>query len=156
MTKVGIVIKSLYSSQLAYYLIKAINEFYSKNYNINFIIFVRDLVIPCVDPNCSVMRWEELWGFDGHVITTDIESTMRVMITPGPKSVTHYVYDLDWTDGVHKHIDLSGVYQNPDINLVARNEEYAKIIGRLWNRNNVEVLGDFKLDELLKLVGNLK
>lgn len=158
MDKVGIVLNSLFSSQLSYYALRNVNKYLSKEYLTNFIFFVRELVIPCIEPECGTMRWEELWGYDGHLITTDVESTRKAMMTPGPKSITFYAYDIDWfrrlkNSNPPRYEDFASIYQNPNIKIVARNEEYKKLIEGIWNIKVAGVVDDFNMEQMLEIVG---
>ena len=156
MNRIGIVINSLFSSQIAYYALRNINTNLTKDYLTNFIFFVKRMEVPCVEPECGVMRWEELWGFDGKVITTDIEGTRKTLKVPGPTDIWYYVYDLEWMRigrNTHKYEELASIYQNRSIKIIARNEEYAKIIERVWNRKPEGIAEDFDLNKILPLIG---
>lgn len=156
MNKIGIVTNSLYSSQTAYFAIRNVNQNLKKDYLTNFIFFLKELTIPCVEPECGVMRWEELWGFDGHVITTDIEGTRKALLSPGPLSITYYMYDLDWTRrgrNTPAYEEFAALYQNPNIRLIARNNEYKSLIEGIWNVKVAGVADDFNLDQILPIIG---
>lgn len=156
MNKIGVVINSLYSSQLAYYAIRNINDNIRKDYLTNFIFFVKDLVVPCVEPECGVMRWEELWGFDSHVVTTDLEGTRKALLTPGPKSINYYMYDLEWARRGKMALtyeDYAGIYQNPQVKLIAKTEEYKKMTENIWNTKVAGVCNDFNLTQMLPIIG---
>jgi hypothetical protein len=155
MNKIGILIDNLYASQLAYYVAHNVNQHLSKDWLTNFIIFVKDLVIPVLAPECAVMRWEELWGFEGKIISTTLEGTQKAVHTPGPTEIAYYAYDLDWTrlSGIPSYENLREVYQNKDIKLITRNDEYKKFIEWSWNRKVDGIAEDFDLKKILPVIG---
>lgn len=156
MNRIGIVMNSMFSSQNSYFIIRNVNNYLVKNYNTDFILFVKELTLPCIEPECGVMRWEELWGYDGHLITTDLEATKKAIVTPGPNTIYFYMNDLEWTRKNRvssKYEELASVYQNPQVKLIAKNEEYKKLTENIWNVDVYGVCHNFDVPKMLEIVG---
>jgi hypothetical protein len=136
---------------MAYYAIRNVNNYLVNNYLTNFNFFVKAVYAPCIEPKCGVMRWEELWGFQGKLITTNIESTRRVMKLPATFDHYYYVYDLDWLrigTKPWRFEELSEFYQNPSIKLLTRTKRNAELIKNIWG-TSAGVVEDFNINQLL-------
>ncbi len=95
---IGIVVPHLGSSQIAYETIKLTSKLN------NCIIFFEQLVEPCFKIDCAVMCINEMVGFTGILITSNINNTIMSdrLINRTKSKLYFYVWDLEWLRPTHK------------------------------------------------------
>lgn len=149
---VGILIKSLDTSQKCMSLCLSINSILDDTYNISPIVFYQELGKSVVLPRCCQLQQGHAWGFDGILISTDIQTTSVLSQCLRAKKKLFYVYDLEWF--YHKNIHyntLSQVYQNPEIDLIARTSQHFDILKKCW-KTPIGVLNDYDYTEFTEII----
>lgn len=149
MNKIGILINNLGLNQLANGLIHHTNEYLEKNQNFDIIAFVENVVNPSDTPHFAVMNLNEAWEYDGTLIATSLSTANKLLSFPGAKRRLFYVWDLEWVFMDGNFDELNAVYSNPKLELIARSDEYAKIIERCWNRPVKAVVDDCDIGALI-------
>ena len=110
--KIGIIIDDLSASQLSYYVIKNINEYLGSD-DCDFVIFFENSSTSILQPEVGTMNINEIWGFDGILISTSVSTTLS-MINTFAKAKYFYVWDLEWLRGQKRQYKkYSDVYTNP-------------------------------------------
>ncbi len=94
-TKVGFVLDSLDANQIAYTCIDSINKWSDENFGLSFTLFYRKNYLPSIDPKCPRYHVKDIMAFDGHLISTSIESSIAMQDAVKAKWY-YYIYDLDW------------------------------------------------------------
>lgn len=97
----------------------------------------------------SILTYYDMWysNADYHVATC-IYSAKNMLLNPKIKTVYFYVWNLEWTYGVHDYDNLKDVYANKKIELVARSEDHAKAIYESWNIKT-KVAYNFDLNDII-------
>ena len=154
MIKAGILLKKIDNSQLGYYVTKAVNKIAENVINTDIIVFAREHVVPPIMPLFSTMPEADIWGYDAPVIATDLETAMVLIDSCGPTKKYFYVWDLEWLRlGQFNHKQLSDIYNNEDIELIARTNRHYMIIKECWKEPSF-VMPDFNPKTLMEVITN--
>ena len=148
--KIGIIIDDLSASQLSYYVIKNINE-YLGSADCDFVIFFENSSTSILQPEVGTMNINEIWGFDGILISTSVSTTLS-MINTFAKAKYFYVWDLEWTRRHGKDFSyLIQAYNNKDVKLIARSKEHALAIENYANRTVDHIVNNFNLKKIVRI-----
>jgi len=152
MIKIGIILDNVGVSQLAYYAIQQSNKIIESRDDSTVIVFYCNMAKPCTQPCFPIMQIAEAWGFEGILISTDLQSTQKMLVMPSAEKKIFYIWDLEWTRGqVNNYHAMAEIYQNEDLTLIARSEEHKKAIEDAWNRPVRQINSDFDLEQVLEL-----
>ena len=147
---IGILLNNVGPGQLAYYSIRAINHWVKANPRSEVVLFYSNMTPSCLSANCAIMHYKEAYSYDGTVISTDLESSLKLLSFPGPKRKLFYVCDLEWLRQKPRPYSLfAGIYNNPKLELLARGDLHANILRDVWNRD-VKVFPDNELEKLFE------
>ena len=139
------------ASQLSYYVIKNINEYVGSD-NYDFVIFFENSATSILQPDVSIMNINEIWGFDGALISTSISTTLS-MVNAFAKSKYFYIWDLEWVRRHGKDFHyLIQAYNNRDVELIARSKEHALAIENYCNRKIDHVINNFDLKKIVRII----
>ena len=70
-----------------------------------------------------------------------------------PKNKLFYIWDLEWTRQHGKDFEfIVQAFTDPNIKLIARSEEHAKAIKNYCNRDVENIVNDFNLDKLVRII----
>lgn len=150
--KFGVMLENLGATQLNYHVIKNVNDYLDKNYKSDIIVFFNNYSVPCLDVRFSCMDIREVVGFNHPVIATDLLTASQLSMFHGPTQRLFYNWSLEWKTN-RNYEETSSVYQNSSLQLVTRNEQYARIISNCWNRKP-DVIGDFEIEKICCLIKN--
>lgn len=149
MNKLGFLLPHLGSSQAAFYTINTANIMFGQP-DIDITIFYKELFQPCSKPLCASMNAAEIWGFDGVLISTDIDTTLMSLNAVAPKRRLFYIWDLEWTHaGKNDFIYNMQAFRNPRVELVARSNSHAYVIDNYANRPVNAIIPDFNIHYIL-------
>jgi hypothetical protein len=149
--KAGIIIESLGMSQKAYEIIKQMNQIEFLDEYWDIIVFYLEYDRFIITPNFSTMNVSEAFGMDSPLISTSIETTKISSNCLRATKRFFYVFDLEWTMGDYNIDDLFRVYKNPDIELIARSQDHAKIIKQCW-KEPIAVIENFNYEQITKII----
>lgn len=153
MKKVGIFLNDLGNSQIASQAVFGINNYLANSDDVGFILFFLDNVAPSALPMCPTMAASEIFGFDGTVIATSMETASRLASLSGPTRKLYYVVDLPWIrpTGVVPYSPIRDIFTNKEVELVARSESHCRIIENCFNRRPIATVEDFNVNRLVEL-----
>jgi len=152
MRKLGIAVSSFGASQLSYLIINNINLYLEKEYKTDIIGFYENLIKYSLDPKFSCMQSVEMWGYDGPVIATNLNSAQDIIRIPTIRNKFFYIWDLEWINLIDKdYSKLEEIYSNPKLILIARCKNHAKLIESMWNTKVKYIIEDFNIDKLLEI-----
>lgn len=141
-------------TQTAFKLIHNINTFLDKNIKDDIVIFYENLMKPCFAPKFATMNMADAWAYAGNVIATNLTTANKMILFPSSQRKMFYCIDLEWLYIKDKEYEeLANIYQNPHIKLLARSDNHAKIIERVWNRS-ATVIHDFKIEQFIEVIKN--
>lgn len=156
-------VNNLSSSQLSHFLLNNINWDIIKKDRINcdHMIFFEDISRLNVSPLCALMHINEGYGAEGNMIATCCGTAGKMLSFLGQsaKQKFLYVWDLEWIRGSGNDRQFeyfSNIYTHPHIQLIARNEEHAKLIKNSFNVEVVGCVADFDIEEIERIVENVR
>ncbi len=138
MIKSGIMVRNLDMSQFGVFLMDNVNSLLDEyGDNLDILVFYEGWgKLPMSPRFCSLME-REVWGLDGVVMSTDIKTTQRLIQCPGPTKKFFYVWNLEWLGLQQNGVDYSwlhDIYCNPAIELVARSNNHARLLEKIWKK----------------------
>jgi hypothetical protein len=151
----GIILPHLSYTQLAYYTIKQVNQLVTNNVLYDATIFYEQLAMPCTKPACSVMDINEIWSFNGVLISTTIDNTIISSKAVNAAKKFFYVWDLEWLRNKTDYIYNIQAYRANNIQLIARSIDHAKAIENYCNQRVSIVLPHFNLDTLSQVINKV-
>lgn len=150
-TKIGLILPHIGPSSLSFYTINQINYISNINPNYDFVLFIDNLVRPYILPNCAVMHANEIFSFDGVLISTNISSAIACSKAVNCAKNIFYVWDLEWLRGQNNFVHNMSAFRNPNLRLVARSEHHKKAIENYCNKKVDAVIPDINLMEIANL-----
>jgi hypothetical protein len=156
-TKIGVMVKDLRPSTMNYGLISLGNRLVkSSDYDVS--VFCQDWRTPPEVPIFSVLQYRNIWGFDGTLVGTDIDSIRYMKNIPNVCKKILYIWDIYEHTKLTSVSEIRAIYNDPKVTLVSRSIEYARIIGENFNRN-VEIAPYFdsrEFENIIKGIGDGK
>lgn len=150
MKKIGILTYRLGFSQKDFLIIKNVNLIVKNNPEICPVVFRKTCaMLPCL-PRFALMEEKEIWGFDGIAIATTLGQANMLAHIPQVTKRFFYVWDLEWIYQNGNYVDYTKIYQHPNLELIARNTDHAKVIEKCWKKP-ITTIEDFQYDEIIKL-----
>lgn len=89
----GIFLSKFNQSQMAFGLLKNLNEFFGKPQNIDIYLYTLEHSLPIIVPPTSLFQRPHLENHEGHLVVTDFQTWQQAIRIDGAK-VLFYVYDL--------------------------------------------------------------
>lgn len=143
--KLGVLVNNLGPSQLAFNIIKNVNQ----STGFDFIAFYENFLRPCIPMNFATMQIYEAWGYDGILIATKLSNAAQLVKFPLAKNKFFYVWDLEWLYAKEKYFRyLQGIYANPELKLIARSQSHKDLIEDCWNVKVAGIVDDFNIKQL--------
>lgn len=149
--KFGVVVSDLLASQMALLLIKKANAHAASHPRDDVVVFYENISRSCVPLFGAAMHVSEAFAYDGILIATNLSTASKILNFPASPKKFFYVYDLEWTRLHQKDFRaLYEIYGNPELTLLARSTEHAKVISDAWNRQ-ATVINDFDFERIAEL-----
>lgn len=144
-------VQGLGFSQEGFFLTHELNFLLKDRPNLDISIFYESLNIMPTMPHFAMYPSLYLWGFKGIAIATCISTAIALNDIPSIGKKFFYVYDLEWiyNTGTIRH--YANIYNNPNIELIARSIHHAEILTKTWKAPKY-VIKDFNKDETYKLL----
>lgn len=155
-TKLGFLVRDLGNNQLAYDLVRSINEMSKdKRCPYTFTIFAENVESPILNPKCPIMNAAEIWSYDGSVIATSMQTAVKLIKAIGPKKKYLYVYAPEWftQHKISQYENTHQIYMNPELEIIARNQDYHTLFTSCFNREPAFIWPEADVE---KLVGEIK
>lgn len=151
MKKVGIILNSLASSELAFFSVNSLNRFVVNDVSHDAVIFISEIAKPCLKPLFSIQNMVDMWSFEGTLIGTNINDGKFMINAPIRATKILYMYDLEWLRrGKNNFLYNIDVMRNPKLKLVARTQEHANLIENYCNRQVDAIIANiFNIEEFL-------
>lgn len=149
--KCGIILPHCGPSQLSFYVVNQVNNISNLHPKYDFCLFLENLIRPAIIPNCAVMHANEIFGFDGVLISTNINSAIACSKAVNKAKNIFYVWDLEWLRKQNDFIHNISAFRSPYIHLIARSESHKKIIEDYCNKKVEAVIPDINIMEILQL-----
>ena len=150
-SKLGVCVKNLGPSQLAYQVISQGNEFVG-SVGGDFVAFFDEPHRPCIQPSFASMQVMEGWGYEAPIVATTFNTAEKLLRFPACTKRLFYVNDLEWLRSSRGYEHLRAVYGSPRLTLIARSADHKQVLEQLWNRPVAAVMDRFEIPALLQLV----
>jgi len=154
----GFLINSLNNSKECQLLCNNINLAISEAYLYSPIIFFQNYGYSVGMPRCCQLQQHHAWGFPHPLVSTSIETTQTLTECLRPCRKFFYVYNLEWTKPENlqhsqysQYSYLSKIYQNPEIELIAKNEEDFRLLTNIWKKP-AGIVRDYNYKEFLDVL----
>lgn len=150
MNKIGVIVRDLGFSQSNFSLIKSLNYFVDNNLT-DCCIFYESLVQTPLTPLFGTYHVNEIYDFEGIVISTNLLGTKRLVNVPGPLKKYFYIWDLEWTKlrGYQYNI-IRDIYLNSEVDLIARSERHYNLLKNCFKKPAC-IIDNWEKEELAKL-----
>jgi len=135
-----------------YNLIALGNKIAKEHTDIDFYVFNEDWVTTPNSICFPLLQQKNIWGFDGTLISTNLDTTKKLLAMPNTSKKFFYVWDM------FEHLTLDSaklalaIYRHSDLTLLARSIEYNTILERNFY-TEVRTAKDFNYDDILKIIG---
>lgn len=129
--KVGFLLESLASSQLAFFAASQTAERPPPGME-EVILFYEEMALPCVMPHCPCMQAVDSFGYPGALVATSLSTARKAARAVSPRLALFYVWDLEWQRGRSPLPwgELHRAYTC--LPLVARSHEHKKCLEDSW------------------------
>ncbi len=151
--RLGVAVKHLGPSQLAFQLINQGNDFVGSGATGDFVAFFEEPKRPCFHLGFSSMQIMEGWGYDAPIVATTFNTAEKLLRFPACPRKLFYVNDLEWLRRPQRNFyQLQAVYGSPQLTLIARSHDHKQVLEQLWNRPVAAVMDSFDIPQLLGLL----
>lgn len=141
-------------SQLNYYLVRNANAILLKNPTLDITTFFNTTGPAALPANFASMPMYEAWGYNGIMVATTVITAQKLQQCLAPQKRFFYVWDLEWLRPKETQLyDMwASVYRDPNMPLIARSDEHARIIEECWGRPPYGIIDDMNMQDLLAMV----
>jgi hypothetical protein len=130
--KLGILTKSLGTSQEGLSIIIELNKFVQYNPLSEVIVFYDDYDRIPIRPHFPIMLSRHAWNYEGTLVATNTSSAQLLQHLLAAQKRYIYLWNLDWIYFKKPWQFYSNLYQDDNIELIARSNIHASIIEKLW------------------------
>ncbi len=150
---VGIVIQHIGYSQLAFDVLKSVEQFCLNYVGVDICFIIQQQNPSLINPLCPVLTVDHLIGWKSPLITTDLSTTIDA-INNVSENIYYYVYDLDFLQRWDlKTSVLNRVFNDPRITLITRHHTYKKIIEQEFGVSvRGEIMLKFDLHKIVRMI----
>lgn len=132
--KCGLLVREFALGQLSFTAAKMFNDLVNNQYDIYPVVFYENLTPVNYQLMFPIMHIAEAYLFDGPLMATSISTAHKLATMPNAHGKFFYIWDLEWLRMPHKDFRfLQGIYNNPELTLIARSAEHKRIIENCWN-----------------------
>jgi|TARA_B100001113_G_C21044582_1_gene593930 hypothetical protein len=152
--QIGFLVNDLSASQLSFFLIKNLNDYKQKE-DLEAVLFFENSSSLAIKPNVPLMAINEIWNFDGVLISTDVNTTLSLKKCFAPAKKIFYVWDLEWMRNIagrtKEFESVVQAFNDESIQLIARSEDHAKAIENISNRKIKHIVENFNIEKLVRI-----
>lgn len=135
-------------SQLAFLAIQQTNLLSKK---VPTTLFYSDDGAPCAQTNSPLMNVTEIHGFNGLMVSTDIDMTIASIRATNNAKKVFYVWDLEWIRPGKNNFDYNMLaFRDKSVTLVCRSQEHARAVSEYCNRDDILVIPNLNLGALME------
>jgi hypothetical protein len=118
----------------------------------DIIAFVDEPTIELIHINKPILPMLEIIGFNGDLISTNINTTFKMIKAQCGGRKIFYVRELEWTKQEEFYENLLPIY-NADIDFVAASEFVADNLKKCWQVKPLNVIPEIEFYRMEKYVG---
>jgi hypothetical protein len=143
----GIITQRIGMNQLGCYLNIEGNKLLKLPNAPRLTVFYNELDIIPEPTAFAMMQTAQLRGFDGILVSTDIETTHTMLSIPSAHKKFFYVWNLEWIYTQFMYDYISPAYLNDKVELIARTTQHANVLKRYW-KEPTYVIENFSATDL--------
>lgn len=147
--KLGILTNSVDASQHGYLLCREMNKICSEKGDLTVAAFYHEYGKITTLPLFPIMQSVHSWGFDGVFMSTCIQTTRNLLKIPSLLPKFFYVWNLEWIHNPGIYKDLLDIYNNDEVELVARSESHYEILTRCWKEPKF-IIEDYDYETVIR------
>ena len=148
--RLGVLIKTLGMSQQSFNITQEGNAIASSRGDIDLTVFFADHDKIPTFCKFALMQNNQLWGYKGPVICTDVDLAKILIRCPTPSKKYLYMWNLEWLYIHRPYREWASIIMNDDIELLARSPAHYDVIKKCWKKP-VMILEDFNHEQLIDL-----
>lgn len=150
-TKVGVMVEDLRPSTMNYSLIELGNRIANERIDIDFYVFNESWKKPHASICFPLLQQRHIWGFDGLLIATNINTARKLINLPNTAKKSFYVWNLiEWTNSLTNAKEVLELYRANNLTILTRSKDYAFVLKNNFNVESI-ILEDFNYEESIKL-----
>jgi len=147
----GFLINALGTSQEGFFLTHELNSLLKAYPNMDLSVFYEEFDRIPTMPFFAMYPSINMWSHQGIIITTSTASAYRSLHIPPVKKRFLYVVDLEWMYKSMPYTYYNNIYNNEQVELIARSMEHAEILTTCW-KEPAYVIEDFKAEAIRDLI----
>lgn len=146
--KIGIFLPHLGNNQLAVDTVSQLNQAVAQNAEIYPSIFIKEIKPHVLKSRTIITGFDKLYNYDGHIITTNLDTTYIALQCRMLKSINFYISELEWLYNIGSYLNNITIYNNPNINIYTPSIEYSNAIANYCNRQS-HLINGYNLNEII-------
>ena len=145
---IGIAVPEFGASQRAFEIITRVNSYLSKDPLRSVVGFFENISSLCFIPNFPVMPINEIYGFEGPIITNNLKTAEIAINIKTSHPMYYYIWDLEWMNYKNPAYENIMPIYNSKLSIISRANDHAILLRKLWNRK-IKVVENFDLEKIL-------
>lgn len=146
---IGLFLNNLGHNQIALDAIANVNQAIINNTPHNFSLFYKNNVPTIIRPRTLATTFDKLYSYDGHLITTSLDTTFIATKCNRLKSVNFFVNELEWTFGIGDYLSNCVIYKNNNINVFVPSQQFG-IALQCYCGITPKVLNGLDINEIIR------
>jgi hypothetical protein len=150
----GILITTLYHSQLSHELTTSINSAIRGQKLLDSLTLFSEYktFVPHM-PMCANLHIYDAFGYEGILVSTNVSTTNKMVKMHGNHKKYWYMYNLEWLGkGPFSYESFAQLVTNPSMEIIARNHDHAALIYNSFNKAPKFILPSLNILELITLL----
>jgi hypothetical protein len=151
MKKLGIMFNDIVNSQQYISMSRHLNEISMNNRDVDIVVFSNNVQAVPQKNEYAILSGTEALDYDGVLIATDLISAYILDRCFCATKKYFYVWDVNWHIYPRPIDFVRKVYLNPEVELIARSKDHAKIIGKVFKQPTY-VIEEFDHEEINNII----
>lgn len=147
---IGIVVNNLGLSQLSYEVTRNINDLLRQTSEHCITIFYENMKHMMSAPMCATLHSSNCWSFNHPLVATSLSTANKILSVPYNGKKFLYCWNLEWLNNIPHYEPIQRIYTHPDLTLITRNEQHAKILENCFNVKPAFNMQEFDINTLLE------
>jgi hypothetical protein len=151
MKRIGILVESVNLSQKGILINYEIGALSNKRQDFNIIVFYQLPGVSPMPPQFAMMQNLQAWGYNGNFIAIDLPSAISLIPLNNSGKKIYYPLELDWLETPNLARFYNTIYNNSQIDLLARNKRYYDIMSKVWKKP-LDIVEDLNHEQLATII----
>ena len=138
--KIGILLKDTAASQCNFSVINAANIINQTTEHVVSLFYINK-TNPCVRTLCCTTTLDKIYGFNGHLVATDVE-TARFLLRHNHSHYDWFLWDLEFLRNRFRKEDLISLYSSPNFYYVCRSQCHSDELNKFADTDYSHAISD--------------